>query len=402
MKTSQFLSLAGLFSALTLSAVADTFHLKNGKKIEGSISLETEDSYLLRVEIKKGIRDEITVKKSDIKSISKAQKKDRSKKKFDALKSLLPTEDLLDENDYKRLIARKITPLLKRYPDSPHLATATEIKAALLTEVEKVKMGEIKFEGQWLTPEQVAANQFEIDAQIAATKGLKSLKAKQYPEAFNILDSVKKDFGNTKALQTLAEKCLAAAPLYRRQLDKIIANAEKVTMKRDQSLARLPYNDAQKLQRELDKEEALYQSALNQSKASRHKWLPLNKYHPKHAQSTLPHLDKEIAELESLLASGSFDAGEVYRDALIALSQNNLSEANKLTSKFSKSRPAKSYSNTLKERKKEISDAIKAEKKQKIEAERERKRLERQAKIDARKKPKTSDSSEPAEEKTAE
>lgn len=399
MKTSQFLTLASLFSALTLSAVADTFHLKNGKKIEGSISLETEDSYLLRVEVKKGIRDEITVKKSDVKSISKAQKKDSSKKKFEALKALLPTDDLLDESDYKRIIARKITPLLKRYPDSQHLPIASEIEITLLAEITKVKMGEIKFEGQWLTPEQIVANQFEIDSQIAVAGALKNLKAKQYPEAFNILDSVKKDFGSTTAFQTLAEQCLAAVPNYRRQLNKLTANAEKVKQQRDQNLARLPHGDAQRLQRDLDREEAQYQSAINQSKANREKWLPLNQYHPENAKKTLSLLDKETVELQSLLDSGTFNAGTLYRDALFALNKSDLNEANNLINQFGKSRPPRSYSDNLKSLKKEISDAIKEEKRQQRADIRERKLLEKQAKIDAKKKPKAS---EPSEEKTTE
>ena len=119
------LCLASLISAISLTANADTFKIKGGKTYEGKISLETEDSYILLVEVKKGIRDEITVKKSDVKSITKSVKKDNSLKEFEALKTILPTADFLEESDYKRLLATRIKPPRKRFPNSPHRSIPT-------------------------------------------------------------------------------------------------------------------------------------------------------------------------------------------------------------------------------------------------------------------------------------
>ena len=60
MKT--LITLTASLAASIFTAQADTYKLKDGRSFEGKIAMETADSYILLVEIQKGVRDEITLK----------------------------------------------------------------------------------------------------------------------------------------------------------------------------------------------------------------------------------------------------------------------------------------------------------------------------------------------------
>jgi hypothetical protein len=363
-----------------LSAQADTYKLKNGRSFEAEIAMETEDSYILLIEIQKGVRDEITVKKSDVHSITK---EDMSHDAFKKIQQLLPTSDLLTEKDYQTLISENLTPFLEKHPASEHIAMVKDLEVALLDELAKVRAGELKINGKWLTAEGHAANKYEIEAVLALNPVLLHAKKREFGAALIALAAQEKAYQNTKPYHDALNMCLRLLPYYKSNAQKIVDNAEELIKKRDLSLTRLSSSDKTRITRILAVEEAQYQAQLVKAKKSGGKWLPLNRFHPKSAETVIKSIESESSRLQKIASEGFIDGGAIYREFLESIDKNDLDSAKDQLREFTRSRPPKEYSSNLRD---QLSAAVTQmkliEKQKKAEAEEE----ERKAKEDAKKK----------------
>lgn len=394
MQLPKTLQLVTLLSTLALSANAEIFKLNDGRTLDAKISFETTDSYILSIEVSKGIRDEITVKKSDVISIKKSTPRKRASAKrrssgpdLKRLQKLLLTADLMDESDYQRLLSRRIEPQLKEHAQSPEIDSIKEIESVLRAEKERVSKGELKLDGKWLTAQEVTANKYEIDAAIIAHKIKKLLKSKDYSEAFTELSLLKDGFVDTKPFREATQLCLKVLPIYQAQARAIVTKADAVALKRDQAIQRLPSAAAIDLKKSLAIEESQYQSALTRAKVAKSSWLPLNRYHPESARSLINTIDKEMVTLQAFDTTNYVDSGELYRRTLEELDKGDTKAASKLISQFSKSRPDKAYVNLLRDKASQLSAELNLIKKQKKEEADELRRLEREAKLQRNKKP---------------
>lgn len=381
------LCIAALLSGLIGHSSAEVFRMKDGSKIEGSISLETADSYILLVEVKKGIRDQVTIKKSDVryKMKSKAKKPqkspDQAQAKFEALKGLLPTADLMTADDYDELLSKRIEPLLKRYPNSEHKDIAIDLKVSLLEEQTKVSLGEIKFNGEWLGSDEVAANQFEIDAAQISRRAHKHLAKKDYPAALAALSALQNGYQNTDIFHKLLDECLEIIPLYLEQAQQIIDDHAKVVEERDKKLERLSAARSKKLAAKLKREGNAYKQALADMRKSKNKWLPLYRFDPKTAERAITQAQRELKKLEALKGAQYTDASTLYRDLLVAIDSGELKEAQSLSRQFNKARPPRPVANHVRSLFQEAKAADRQRKKDLADTKR---RLKEEAKLKAK------------------
>lgn len=366
-------------------ADADTFRLKGGRLVEGKVAMETADTYILLVEIQKGIRDEITVKKSNIVSVTK---EDQSLKAFDKIPELLPTDDLLTEKDYQVLIDKKLTPFLEKYPNSKYAAKVREVEEALLDELFLVQSGALKINGKWLTAEDHKANKYEIEAILALNPVFVNAKKHNYGAALITLAEQEKAYKNTKAYHDALDMCLSFLPTYKYRAQTVVDNAPELIRKRDLSLNRLPSSDRNRVDRILAAEEAKYQSQLYKAKQSGGKWLPLNRFHPESAEAVVKSISTESSRLQKLAAEEYTDAGALYRDFLISIDTNDLDLAKDQLNQFSRTRAPKDYSDALRDK---YADAVAQmkliEKQKKAEAEEEERKVKEDAKNKTEEKP---------------
>ena len=107
MKPTRLLRLLPLMAIA--SAAADTFELKDGTKLEGTILREEGDHYIVQVQVTKSIKDERRIPKSDVVA-QVAEKKDETA--FASIAKLAPAPDLLGEEGYATRI-REIASFLK-------------------------------------------------------------------------------------------------------------------------------------------------------------------------------------------------------------------------------------------------------------------------------------------------
>lgn len=386
-----FILTASLVASL-FTAQADIYKLKDGRSFEGEIAMETAESYILLIEIQKGVRDEITVKKSDVESISK---EDMSHEAFKNILKLLPTGDLLTENDYQNLISNNLTPFLEEYPKSEHVADIKKLEAALLGEQSKVKDGGLKINGKWVNAEDRAANKYEIEATLALQPVLDHARNRRFDEALITLATQEKKYLNTKPYHEALNLCLRFLPIYQSQAQQIINNADEIVRKRDLSLERLSSGDKNRIERILEVEETNYQSQLSKANQSGGKWLPLNRFHPESAETVLNSIESESNRLQKIASEEYTDGGAVYRKFLEFLDKNDLEAAKIQLSDFGRTRPPKEYSDDLRN---QLSVAMaqrklieKQKKDEAKEEERKAKAEKRKAKEDAKKKGKNKD-----------
>jgi len=338
-----FILTASLAASL-FTAQADTYKLKDGRSFEGKIAMETADSYILLIEIQKGDRREITVKKSDIESISK---EDKSHDAFKKILQLLPTSDLLTEKDYQNLISKNITPFLEEYPTSVHVADVRKLETALLDEQARVKVGELKINGKWLNTGDRAANKYEIEAILALQPVLDHAKNRRFDSALIALAAQEKKYLNTKPYRDALNLSLRFLPFYKLQAQEVVNNSDEIIRKRDLSLERLSSGDKNRVKRILAEEEAQYQSQLSKAKESGGKWLPLNRFHPESAETVLKSIESESKRLQKIASEEYIDGGPIYREFLESIDKNDLDSAKLQLSEFSRTRPPKEYSNDL-------------------------------------------------------
>ena len=372
--------LTASIAASLFTAQADTYKLKDGRSFEGKITMETADSYILLIEIQKGVRDEITVKKSAIESIIKV---DKSHDAYKNIPKLLPTSDLLTEKDYQNLISKNLTPFLEKYPTSEHIPDVKNLEVALLDELSKVQAGELKINGKWLTPEDHAANKYEIEAIIALNPVLVHAKKREFGAALIALTAQEKTYQNTKAYHDALNLCLRFLPFYKLKAQKIVDNGDEFIRKRDLSLTRLSSGDKTRVTRILEVEEAQYQSQLSKAKESGGKWLPLNRFHPKSAETVMKSIESESNRLQKIASEEYIDGGVLYREFLESIDKNDLDSAKLQLREFSRTRPPKEYSNDLRD---QLSAAVAQMKLIEKQKQAEAKEEARKAKEDAKKK----------------
>ena len=382
MKTLFFLT-ASLAASL-LTAQADTYKLKDGRSFEGKIVMETADSYTLLIEVQKGVRDEITVKKSEVDSILK---EDKSYEAFKNIPKLLPTSDLLTEKDYKNIIAKNLTPFLENHPTSEHLAEVKAIELALLDELSKTQAGVLKINGKWLTAADHTANKYEIEAILALNPVLVHARKRDFASALIELASQEKTYKNTKPYHQALELSLRFLPVYKLTAENIVANSDELIRKRDLSLDRLSSGEKIRITRILAVEEARYQSQLSKAKKSGSKWLPLNRFHPESAEAVLKSITSESTRLKKIAADEYVDGGALYREFLQSIDKNDLEAAKQQLSEFSRASPPKEYSDALRDQLTAAVEQMKLiEAQKKAEAEEEELKAKQDAEIEDKEK----------------
>lgn len=372
--------------AITHSSNADTFKLKDGRTLEGKVVSESSDSYTLLVEIKKNIRDEITVKKSEVKSIEKT---DPSVAAFEPIKKLLPTPDLLEVKDYERLINEDIARFLRRYPNSKLIAEAKKVEASLMGEMEQIAAGAIKLDGKIIPADERALNQYELDAYVAYAQFARAARSRAFGSALTKLELMEKEFRDTKPFRDAAAMATRFLPIYQRQVQKMADESAEVVAKRDRMLKSMSPSESKRAKEVLDSKQKRYEALLAAAKKNRSKWLPVNRFDKKSCSNVLKSIQRETPRLSNLATEDYLDSGQLYRESLEQLKQRDEKSAQKSIQQFSRSRAPQSYTEHLKS----LLDILKSEIKEEEQLKKEQEREARQKNQD--------EAAEPSEEKTS-
>ncbi len=343
------LSPLSLLILVNSTANADTFQMKDGTTINGSIIKETNDSYLLRAEVSNNVFAEKKVLKSKVVQIIKT---DPSIAAFEKLTSILPTPDLLSAKDYELLVKSKVEPFIKKYPSSPHFKDAEKILSTLKNEYHTIRSGGFKLYGKLLTPQQIEADKYNIQASVGLHMFIKYAQKKQYRAALSTLERLEDDYPDTKQIRKAQKAALTILPRYEEKLQKLYDNFDTLIEKRKRALDGMTPGDSSRTKKIFAYEEQQYLNLLDLATTTRKrtKWLPINKYFKEPIEKNLKMVESELKRINIASEKPAMDVAKFYRATYAALESGDYMLAKEHFDKFKRGKPPEELVNELEPR----------------------------------------------------
>lgn len=321
---------AAILASPPAGLAGDWIELKSGERIEGDIVAVTPESILIEVQVTPSIRDRQTVSRADVAGFQKATQDDIAFADVKAIKVPVTADS---PAPYDVLLEGTVRPFLENYAYSKHISEARKVAAELEAERDRLAAGEVKIDGKWVTPDEMAADP------AGAGAALQLSKMKNAPDPSTAL-----------AAFEVLEKQYSASPVYP---EAVLAAREQVQKLRgDITRAR---NDLERRLREqaeglelasidrrmvmeegIERERAAMQARVQQVKDAGSKWIPVLP-DGKFLDELSKHADAEQARLSKIeveaMASGVKAAREARKqiaDGDLAAAKESLARAEKL------------------------------------------------------------------------
>lgn len=286
-------SICCIFSSA--QAPADTILLSNGESYEGKIIFEDNTSYLLEVEVKKGIKDEKKFLKSDIKSIAKQSPDEWEFKK---LKELTPVPDLLGVMDYEERL-KIVENFIKNFPRSEKRYDAKMIQENLKEELEIVRAGGIKLSLKMVTAEEYLATAYTYDQLIAVRKIYRDISNRNLLGALRLFTDYEAKFPNANSRDELIPKIKQVLSYYQSSLNESLAGYDARIKSREAGLVRMSTEERMITQRALDEQMAFLVKRFDTEKTTKSVWITPDAFHKESLVEALRQVDIEIKRLNS-------------------------------------------------------------------------------------------------------
>lgn len=375
---------------IPLTSSADTFHLTDGTTLKGSVVMEKDDEYLLKVEISENILTEKTVKKS---MITKIDKDDRSIPAYKKIQSLLPLQDDLTIKDYQDFENVYLQKFRDDYPDSKYTKKIDEISKMVKKEIALLESGGVKINGKNITEEEYAKNKYQYDAQIKLRKLQKAAASKQYTYAMQKFEDLEKSHPQTKAFQKAIQIVQGFLPEYKASVAKLESKVDEEVERRDNALESLEGGDKTRTSRMLLQEANQYETSLAKAEdEQKTKWLPLNKFYKDPARKVLSNISNEENRLSKINFTSKINPSATYREFYSAIEKDDIKEASSRLNDFRSTRPSREYLDEMKTDLDQAKEEVKKEE-QRLESEKKAaeaklKEQQQQEKDDKKKKSK--------------
>ncbi len=313
MKRNSLVTALFLCTAL-MPCSADTFTLKDGTVLEGSIISETGDSYVIEVQVTKSIKDERTIAKEDIAKIER-EKLDLTA--FAEVEKLLPVPDFQTSSDYAERVAT-VNKFIKDHSASPKVKQAKEILAKLETEAKEVSAGGIKFSGKIMSPAGYQANAYDLDARVMEAKIRSLVDAGQLLPALRTYLEFDRDYRSTLANGSLAPLMIQVIRSYLAQTNQLLLSFDSRVKERELGLERMAAADRQITAKAIEEENAAVDAAYQTEKAAKG-WLTTHPYHKASLADTVKFAEQELARLTKMETALGVDGGKSFREAYSAV-----------------------------------------------------------------------------------
>ncbi|MBT8038161.1 MAG: hypothetical protein KJO21_11505 [Verrucomicrobiae bacterium] len=322
-----YCSLLCITAILSGILTADTIVLKTGTTYEGKILSETADSYLVEIHHSKSIKDERRIPKDQVRKIIEAEK---DAKDMAIVKALVPTPDRLTTAAYERRI-QTAKSFLTRYPQSTHLKEVTTILKTLEKEHTVIAKGGIKLDGQLISPSDIEANAYDIDARILFGKIKHAAKSGHYQRALRRWETLKNNYPHSTAYQSSLAMVPRILFAHQSDLKNSLRTLKAREAKRQSALKSLNEGDRLRTIAALAENKQSYKARIeNEKKELKTQWLTIDPYHQGALEYNLKNAEAELKRLSSYDPSKFKPAGPTYRDAWSALAKNNLEDASLL------------------------------------------------------------------------
>jgi hypothetical protein len=332
----------------TAQAPADTILLSNGKSYEGKIISEDETTYLLELEVKKGIKDEKKFLKSDIKSITKQSPDEWEFKK---LKELTPVPDLLGVMDYEERL-KIVENFIKNFPRSEKLKDAKLIQENLKEELEIVRAGGIKLSLKMVTADEYLATAYTYDQLIAVRKIYRDMSNRNFLGALRLFTDYEAKFPNANSRNELIPKIKQVLLYYQSSLNESLASYDARLKSREAGLVRMSIEERMITQRALDEKMAILVKRFDAEKTMKNAWITPDAFHKESLVEALRQVDVEMKRLNSPTKNNSemISLEDTYSEAWEKLPGASTEDQKIILDKLKRERMPEPYMTMLTER----------------------------------------------------
>jgi len=258
------------FAAVTLRA--DVITLKDGREIKGEILNETPDAVLIEYYVTPTIKDQKLYSRDEIAHMVAIP---ADEKAFLAIGNLATPDTVLDTAFYDQLIDKKIPEFLGHYPYSKHLAELREDLHSLEAERSRVRRGDRRINGVWITAAQITADPYQSGAKIKFTEMKELAGTNDCVSSLQSYELLEKEFSGSEVMPD----AIALAQIQIDQLQEKLAiaktNFEIIDKRRQKAIALAPADQAREIKDALQNEKLAATNALAIATADGSKFFPI-------------------------------------------------------------------------------------------------------------------------------
>ena len=246
-----------VFAAVTLRA--DLITLKDGREIKGEILSETPDSVLIEYYVTPTIKDQKIYSRDEIAQIVAIP---ADEKAFLAIGNLVTPHTVLDTAFYDQLIDKKIPEYLGRYRYSKHIAELREDLHTLKEERSRVRCGDRRINGVWITAAQIAADPYQSGAKIKFAEMKELATTNDCVSSLQSYELLEKEFPGAEVMPDAIALAQTQIDQLQDKLTLAKTNFEIIDKRRQKAITLAPADQAREIKDALQNEKLEAANAL--------------------------------------------------------------------------------------------------------------------------------------------
>ena len=320
-KTPAFLALISL--AIPMTARADTFVLKDGSTLDATITSETPEAYLLEVQVSKSIRDERKIAKAEVVKVVREQP---DMKAFEAIAKLVPTPDLLTDEEYGARI-NAVQKFLKDFPTASMSKEAKAMLSTLKTESGQVASGGIKVNGAIVSPADYQLNAYDLDARVEEARIRGLVTRGESLTALRAYSDFCRNFQSTSSFGSLNPLMLQVMKNHVAEAKEALLSLDARLKKRAVGLEQMSSEDRRISDSAIKEEDAANEARFKAEKDGKLDWVTTSPYNKSSLEETVRFGDAEVTRLSNIKQTVGQDGGRAWREAWAVIRNGGSSAA---------------------------------------------------------------------------
>lgn len=305
------------------SLYADTIRLKNGEKLEGTIIEEKPDS--VKIEVKIGRATDWVVKQR--KEIAEIIKSTKDEIEATELKKLVPTKDRMSDVEYQKVIKEQLEPFIKKYPTSRYRKEVEGILKTYQEEMEKAKAGAMKLEGEWVSPEEMDWNRYNIEARLKRIEMQQQIKAEEHYKAYRSYLELENEKPASVEYVKALEEVKTILPKLDRQLELHAERQPQLMKARENNLKTLSAEQRRRVEDAFRNEANDFKVELEEARKAKVAIPPFYIYDLKSIQDSRMQIVREQARLDKLDVEKLKTGAEQFQRGLKLMFEKNYAPA---------------------------------------------------------------------------
>lgn len=341
-----------LLPVVTTGLFADTVFLKNGTEITGEIVSDTPESVVIEYKLTESIKDQKTIARDRIASVSTSSDED---KEFAALGPLASPETALNSQALDQLIEKKIGTFVRNHPDSKRLPEIEEALKSLEADRARLRSGDRKVEGDWISAAQIASDPSQWDARFRLVTIREAARNNDPVTALRTYEVLEKKEPGSRAMPDALKLALTELDKLEARVFKALADLEVIEKRRQKALSISTSDQAREVREGLEKENAIAREMARGVELDGTKFVPVFPNTKESLDALELVIKNERARLTQLRKIPMRESLDRTRDAERLLASGNPEGAKAQIAEAEKLWPANADLATLKRRAEELS-----------------------------------------------